>query len=287
MSTEIFVLKEEKEMSQIQLNISQSRGYEEYQLEKSREYRNSFVGVKTLLRRYYRASDRNSKNMRKVKERIQELENQKVQFQLDKSKVIDCNTLFALKQELSNQYAILSEWEALESEVQIKLLEFEGRMFDMVQLGDTYLSTHQKIQLLGGGVDTAREIIKTLMEMDELSSIEGVRFIDLVMHHTEYQWNKQRSRDWIDCELWEMPVFQACMEEMIRRTHDYEEQTGRCIMTEIMEEHAKENGKKLVPLQTEHGVVMTFQDDIETKYERHGKVITLKNGSSVIVYKKD
>lgn len=274
-------------MSQIQLNISQSRGYEEYQLEKSREYRNSFVGVKTLLRRYYRASDRNSKNMRKVKERIRELENQKVQFQLDKSKVIDCNTLFALKQELSNQYAILSEWEALESEVQIKLLEFEGRMFDMVQLGDTYLSTHQKIQLLGGGIDTAREIIKTLMEMDELSSIEGVRFIDLVMHHTEYQWNKQRSRDWIDCELWEMPVFQACMEEMIRRTHDYEEQTGRCIMTEIMEEHAKENGKKLVPLQTEHGVVMTFQDDIETKYERHGKVITLKNGSSVIVYKKD
>ena len=274
-------------MSQIQLNISQSRGYEEYQLEKSREYRNSFVGVKTLLRRYYRASDRNSKNMRKVKERIRELENQKVQFQLDKSKVIDCNTLFALKQELSNQYAILSEWEALESEVQIKLLEFEGRMFDMVQLGDTYLSTHQKIQLLGGGIDTAREIIKTLMEMDELSSIEGVRFIDLVMHHTEYQWNKQRSRDWIDCELWEMPVFQACMEEMIRRTHDYEEQTGRCLMTEILEEHAKENGKKLVPLQTEHGVVMTFQDDIETKYERHGKVITLKNGSSVIVYKKD
>lgn len=61
-------------MSQIQLNISQSRGYEQYQLEKSREYRNSFVRVKTLLRRYYRASDRNSKNMRKVKERIQELE---------------------------------------------------------------------------------------------------------------------------------------------------------------------------------------------------------------------
>lgn len=177
-------------MSQIQLNISQSRGYEEYQLEKSREYRNSFVGVKTLLRRYYRASDRNSKNMRKVKERIQELESQKVQFQLDKSKVIDCNTLFALKQELSNQYAILSEWEALESEVQIKLLKFESSMFDMVQLGDTYLSTHQKIQLLGGGIDKAREIIETLMEMDKLSSIEDVRFIDLVIHHTEYQWNK-------------------------------------------------------------------------------------------------
>ena len=73
-------------MGQVKLNISQSRGYEQYQLEKSREYRNSFVGVKTLLRRYYRASDRNSKNMRKVKERIQELERQKIQFQLDRKR---------------------------------------------------------------------------------------------------------------------------------------------------------------------------------------------------------
>ena len=273
-------------MSQIQLNISQSRGYEAYQLEKSREYRNSFVGVKTLLRRYYRASDKNSKNMRKVKERIQELENQKVQFQLNKSKVINCNTLFALKQELSNQYAILSEWEALESEVQIKLLEFEDRMFDMVRLGDTFLSTHQKIQLLGGGIDKAREIIETLMKMDNLSSIEDVRFIDLVMHHTEYQWNKQRSHDFIDCEIWEMPVFEACMNEMIRRMHDYEEQTGRDFVMEFMEQRAKENGKKLVPLPTEHGVVMTFEEDIQSKYECNGKVITLKNGSSVTVYKK-
>ena len=74
---------------------------------------------------------------------------------------------------------------------------------------------------------------------------------------------------------------------MIRRTHDYEKQTGRCIVTELMEKHAKENEKQLVPLQTDLGVVMTFEDDIETKYERHGKVITLKNGSSVTVRKKD
>ena len=83
-----------------------------------------------------------------------------------------------------------------------------------------------------------------------------------------------------------MPVFQACMKEMIRRTHDYENQTGRCIVTELMEKHAKENGKKLVPLQTEYGTVLTFEKDIESKYERNGKVITLKNGRSVTVYKK-
>ena len=273
-------------MSQIQLNISQSRGYEEYQLTKSREYRNLFTKLKLTLKSRYQEMTKWRKQIKKAKLRIQELEDQKTQLLKENNKIFNCNSLFALKQELSTQYATLRELENLVAGTEENIKGLECGMFDMVQLGDTYLSTHQKIQLLGGGIDTAREIIKTLMEMDELSSIEGVRFIDLVMHHTEYQWNKQRSRDWIDCELWEMPVFQACMKEMIRRTHDYENQTGRCIVTELMEKHAKENGKKLVPLQTEFGVVMTFEDDVKSKYERNGKVITLKNGSSVTVYKK-
>ena len=46
-------------------------------------------------------------------------------------------------------------------------------------------------------------------------------------------------------------------------------------MTEFMEEHAKANGKKVVQKQTDHGVVITFEEDINTKYERDGKIITL------------
>ncbi|WP_195932120.1 hypothetical protein [Turicibacter sanguinis] len=274
-------------MSQIQLNISQSRGYEAYQLTKSKEYRNLFVKLKLTLKSRYQEITKWRKQIKEAKVTIQELENKKAQLLKVNNKIFNCNALFDLKHGLSTQYSRLRVLENLVVGTEENIKELECSMFDMVRLGDIYLSTHQKIQLLGGGIDKAREIIKTLMEMEKLSSIEDVRFIDLVMHHTEYQWNKQQSRDWIDCELWEMPVFQACMEEMIRRTHDYEEQTGRCLMTEILEENAKENGKKLVPLQTEHGVVMTLQDDIETKYERHGKVINLKNGSSVIAYKKD
>lgn len=273
-------------MSQIQLNISQSRGYEEYQLTKSREYRNLFTKLKLTLKSRYQEMTKWRKQIKKAKLRIQELEDQKTQLLKENNKIFNCNSLFALKQELSTQYATLRELENLVAGTEENIKGLECGMFDMVQLGDTYLSTHQKVQLLGGGIDKAREIIETLMEMEKLSLIEKVRFIDLVMHHTEYQWNKQRAKWWIDCEIWEMPVFQACMEETIRRTHEYEEETGRCIMTEILEEHAKENGKKLVPLQTEHGVVMTFEEDIESKYERDGKVITLKNGSSVTVYKK-
>lgn len=274
-------------MSQIKLNISQSRGYEAYQLTQSKAYRNLFVTLKLRLKLRYQEMDQWRQQIKAIQENLEMLENEKAQLLKDNNKIFNCNTLFVLKKELSTQYASLRELENLVAGTEENIKGLECGMFDMVRLGDTYLSTHQKIQLLGGGEDKAREIIKTLIEMEKLSSVEDVRFMDLVMHHTEYQWNKQRSRDWIDCEIWEMPVFQACMEEMIRRTHDYEEQTGRCFMTEFLEEHAKENGNKLVPLQTEHGVVMTFEEDIQSKYERHGKVITLKNGSSVTVYKKD
>lgn len=273
-------------MSQIKLNISQSRGYEAYQLTQSKAYRNLFVTLKLRLKLRYQEMDQWRQQIKATQENIETLEGEKAQLLKDNNKIFNCNSLFTLKKELSTHYATLRELENLVAGTEENIKVLECGMFDMVQLGDNHLSTHQKIQLLGGGVDKAREIIKTLMEMEKLSSIEEVRFIDLVMHHTEYQWNKQRAEWWIDCEIWEMPVFQACMEEMIRRTHDYEEQTGRCLMTEVLEEHAKENGKKLVPLQTEHGVVMTFEEDIQSKYERDGKVITLKNGSSVTIHKK-
>ncbi len=273
-------------MSQIQLTISQSRGYEQYQLDKSREYRNMFTKLKMTLKSRYQEIVKWRKQVKETKATIQELESQKEQLLADSHKIFNCNALFTLKRELSTQYARLRELEVLVAGTEENIRGLERCMFDMVQLGDTYLSTHQKIQLLGGGVNQAREIIETLIEMEKLSLIEEVRFIDLVMHHTEYQWNKQRSRDWIDCELWEMSVFRACMEEMIRRTHKHEEETGRNFMVEFMEQQAKENGKKLVPLQTEHGVVMTFEDDIESKYERHGKVMKLKGGASVVVYKR-
>lgn len=273
-------------MSQIKLNISQSRGYEAYQLTQSKAYRNLFVTLKLRLKLRYQEMDQWRQQIKATHKKIEALENEKAQLLRGNNRIFNCNALFTLKKELSTQYVALVELENLVTGTEEGIEGLECNMFDMVLLGDNYLSTHQKIQLLGGGEEKAREIIKTLMEMEKLSSVEHVRFMDLVMHHTEYQWNKQRSHDWIDCEIWEMPVFQACMEEMIRRTHDYEEQTGRCFMTEFLEEHAKENGKKLVPLQTEHGVVMTFEEDIESKYERHGKVMKLKSGGSVTIHKK-
>ena len=45
-------------MSQIQLNISQSRGYEAYQLTQSRQYRHLFVKLKLTLKSRYQEIDK-------------------------------------------------------------------------------------------------------------------------------------------------------------------------------------------------------------------------------------
>ena len=226
-------------MSQVQLNISQTRGYEAYQLTQSKEYRNLFVKLKLTLKSRYQEMDQWRQQIKATRENIEELENKKAQLLKDNHKIFNCNALFDLKHELSTQYARLRVLENLVAGIEENIKGLECGMFDMVRLGDTYLSTHQKIQMLGGGMKKAQEIIEFYLEDEKETSAEMISFVELVINHTEYQWNKQRSHDSVDCETWEMPVFQACMEEMIRRTHDYEEQTGRCIMTEVLEEHAK------------------------------------------------
>ena len=273
-------------MSQIQLNISQTRGYEAYQLNKSKEYRNLFVKLKLRLKSRYQEIDQWRKQIKATKGKIQALENEKAQLLKDNNKIFNCNTLFTLKKELSTQYASLRELENLVAGTEENIKGLECGMFDMVRLGDTYLSTHQKIQLLGGGVAQAIDTIEFHLESERASSVEDVPFMELVINHMEYQWNKQRSYDFIDCETWEMPVFTACKRELFRRMKQREADTGRNFMLEFLEQRAKEDGKKLVPLQTKHGVVMTFEEDIESKYERHGKVMKLKGGESVVIYKK-
>lgn len=262
-------------MNDIRLGISQSRGYEEAQLSRTKAYRCCFVKCKLELKSYYQTTINARRQIKTVEEIIQKLEDKKTQLLKDDGKVFDVVTISNLKEELSTHHATLRGLEEFVATMQGKIKHLESVVFDLVELGDDYLSTHQKIQLLGGGVKQAQEIIKFYLEHDKDATVETVSFMKLVMHHTEYQWNKQRERDWVDCEIWEMPVFEACMNEMMRRMHDYEEQTGRCFMTEFLEDHAKEQGKKVVQTPTEYGTLMTLEDDINAKYECDGKVITL------------
>lgn len=262
-------------MTDIRLAISQSKGYEKNQLIQSQKYRQLFVKTKLSLKSRYKVLPQVIQQIKNTKDNISILEIEKEQLMNTRHKVVDGKGLSILNQEISYHYKRLGELENFVDSVRGEIKNLESDMFVLVDLGDSYLSTHQKIQLLGGGVKKAQEIIEFYLEHEKTSSPETISFMELVMHHTEYQWNKQCERDWIDCEVWEMPVFEACMNEMMRRMHDYEQETGRCFMTEFLEDHAKENGKKVVQKQTEYGTVMTFEEDINAKYECDGKIITL------------
>ena len=264
-------------MTDVRLAMSQSKGYEKNQLIQSQKYRQLFVKTKLSLKSRYKVIPQLAQQMKNTKDNISILEIEKERLMNTHHKVVDGKRLSILNQEISYHYKRLGELENFRNSIRGEFDNLESVMFDLVKLGDDCLSTHQKIQLLGGGMKQAQEIIKFYLEHYEGATVETISFMELVMHHTEYQWNKQRSHDFIDCEIWEMPVFEACMNEMIRRMHDYEEQTGMCFMTEFLEDHANEQGKKVVQTPTEYGMLITLEDDINTKYERDGKVITLNN----------
>ena len=264
-------------MTDVRLAISQSKGYEKNQLIQSQKYRQLFVKTKLSLKSRYKVIPQLAQQMKNTKDNISILEIEKERLMNTHHKVVDGKRLSILNQEISYHYKQLGELENFRNSIRGELDNLESVMFDLVELGDDCLSTHQKIQLLGGGMKQAQEIIKFYLEHYESATVETISFMELVMQHTEYQWNKQLSHDFIDCEIWEMPVFEACMNEMIRRMHDYEEQTGMCFMTEFLEDHANEQGKKVVQTPTEYGMLITLEDDINTKYERDGKVITLND----------
>lgn len=262
-------------MTDIRLAISHSKGYEKTQLIQSQRYRQLFVKRKLSLKSHYKVLPQVVQQIKNIRDNISVLGIEKEHLVNTHDKVVDGKALSELNKEISYHYNRVGELENFADSVRDEIKNLESDMFVLVDLGDSYLSTHQKIQLLGGGVKKAQEIIEFHLKHEKDAVIESIPFMELVMHHTEYQWNKQRERDWVDCEIWEMPVFEACMNEMIRRMCDYEQETGRYFMTEFMEEHAKANGKKVVQKQTDHGVVITFEEDINTKYERDGKIITL------------
>ena len=160
--------------TEVKLNVSKSRGYEKFELDKSKAYRNVFVDLKFTLKSNYKDIDRLTKEIKETELMFRELESQKEKLLKDKNKTFNLNTLFDLKQELSITFKTLINLESLKSKIMERNEKLEGIMFNMVELGDTYLSTHQKIQLLGGGMKKAQEIIEFHLERKRDTSAETI-----------------------------------------------------------------------------------------------------------------
>ena len=82
----------------------------------------------------------------------------------------------------------------------------------LITLVNSYFTEHEIIQLVGG-TEKAAEELKSTMDRLEIENNRGFTF-NLIYHHGEYRWKRGRSKNWIDCDRWEMPLFH-CISDYI------------------------------------------------------------------------
>ena len=81
----------------------------------------------------------------------------------------------------------------------------------LVELIDKYFSNDEMIQLLGGEYTQANRI-KEFYDKTETGTKSLCE--SYIIHHIEYRWKKGRSKDFIDCPRYEMPLFN-CLSDYI------------------------------------------------------------------------
>ena len=107
---------------------------------------------KLSLKSRYKVLPQVVQQIKNTKDNISILEIEKEQLMNTRNKVVDGKGLSVLNQEISYHYKRLGELENFADSLRGEIKNLESDMFVLVDLGDSYLSTHQKIQLLGGGV---------------------------------------------------------------------------------------------------------------------------------------
>lgn len=83
-----------------------------------------------------------------------------------------------------------------------------------IPLLDEYFSKDEIVQLLSGSYSEAKMIEEYYDKKETGTNSITDSFI---IHHVEYRWRKGRSKDFIDCPLYEMPLFN-CITTYIRQS---------------------------------------------------------------------
>lgn len=100
-----------------------------------------------------------------------------------------------------------------------------------VPMLDKYFNKKEIAQLIGGPYEQIKEI-------DEFQSRKetGTRSITeaYIIHHAEYRWRKGRSKDFIDCPNWEMPLFNCMSDYILGEIHKNSEASNK--MSNVFEE---------------------------------------------------
>lgn len=82
---------------------------------------------------------------------------------------------------------------------------------------DKYFSKKEIVQLIGGSYEQIKRI-------DEYDKDDELRINSItesyILHHGEYRWRKGRSKDFVDCPSWEMPLFNCLSNYMLKVIND-------------------------------------------------------------------
>ena len=149
---------------------------------------NNFVKLKFEIRKCYKEIDENY---------IPEIE--KIQERLENR--------FISKKEREDFIECLNGFKAHISHLEKVLMECGELIIDtFIPMLDKYFTEHEIIQIIGGSYEEAKNIKKW---RDEKEIINESLTESLIMHHVEYRWRKGRSRDYLTCPRWEMPLFEC------------------------------------------------------------------------------
>ena len=157
---------------------------------------------------------------------------------------------------------------------------------------DKHFSDDEIIQLISGNHEEVKKIkewySKKEEEMTSLSTL-------YIVHHAEYRWRKGRSKDFVDCPSWEMPLFNCVSDYMlgeIRKVPKFHNE-----MLEFQENLFGESmiytstGERVIKVMPVREIIRKFKGDFvrklkankEIDLEKEYRVKNFNNGSYAIV----
>lgn len=157
---------------------------------------------------------------------------------------------------------------------------------------DKHFSDDEIIQLITGNHEEVKKIKEWYSKKEEeITSLSTI----YIVHHAEYRWRKGRSKDFVDCPSWEMPLFNCVSDYMlgeIRKVPKFHNE-----MLEFQENLFGESmiyastGERVIKVMSVKEIIRKFKGDFVRKLKANkeidlGKEYRVKNfnnGSYAIV----
>lgn len=157
---------------------------------------------------------------------------------------------------------------------------------------DKYFSDDEIIQLISGNHEEVKKIKEWYSKKEEeITSLSTI----YIVHHAEYRWRKGRSKDFVDCPSWEMPLFNCVSDYMlgeIRKVPKFHNE-----MLEFQENLFGESmiytstGERVIKVMPVREIIRKFKGDFvrklkankEIDLEKEYRVKNFNNGSYAIV----